>query len=468
MNGVYPILEYGAQSGADFDATASIQSAIDACHAAGGGRVLVTPGLFRILRLTLRAHVELHLMAGARLVGISDPRPAERLALLEAKDADFISVTGLGVIDGDSQSYVATRIPYHLGGVENRPKIMLFEHCKNVTITGITIENAPTWTIHPVGCENVLISSIRILNDLRMANSDGIDPDHCQNVRIADCTIRCADDCIVLKNTLPYRQYGPCRDILITGCQLTSTSAGFKIGSETWDRFENIVMSDCIITDSNRGIGIQLRDTGSVETALFQNITIHTRYFYPRFWGKADPIWITAIPRDPDQPTGSIRGVRFSNIVIRSEGSIFVQGTQPGDISGVTFDGLDITLYKQSKWEGGLYDRRPATMTREQKERAPRPGNGREGNSNIPLLDISEADAHRSANIFRDKANALRLENASDVCVRNTTARFEGDQPYYGDALRAIDVNGLRVENFRARTAHADDRPLRLENTTMA
>ncbi|MFQ9702025.1 MAG: glycosyl hydrolase family 28 protein [Enterocloster clostridioformis] len=63
------------------------------------------------------------------------------------------------------------------------------------------MRNAPFWTLHPAGCDDVLISGLRILNDLNVANSDGIDPDHSTNVRIIGCHVTCADDCICLKSS---------------------------------------------------------------------------------------------------------------------------------------------------------------------------------------------------------------------------------------------------------------------------
>ena len=79
------------------------------------------------------------------------------------------------------------------------------------------------------GCEDVLVDGIRILNNLRMANSDGIDPDHCRNVRIANCHVECGDDAIVLKNSADYKEYGSCENITVSGCTLISTSAAIKL-----------------------------------------------------------------------------------------------------------------------------------------------------------------------------------------------------------------------------------------------
>ena len=61
------ILAYGAVADGATDSTTAIQRAIDACAAAGGGRVTVPAGVFRSYTLSLKTNVELHLEAGAVL-----------------------------------------------------------------------------------------------------------------------------------------------------------------------------------------------------------------------------------------------------------------------------------------------------------------------------------------------------------------------------------------------------------------
>ena len=63
----YSIIDFGAAAGGETLCTAAIQAAIDACAAAGGGRVIVPAGLYRTGTIFLRSHVELHLQHGARL-----------------------------------------------------------------------------------------------------------------------------------------------------------------------------------------------------------------------------------------------------------------------------------------------------------------------------------------------------------------------------------------------------------------
>ncbi len=50
----------------------AIQSTIDACADAGGGRVIVSAGRYCCGTIFLKSHVELHLLAGACIVGSPD------------------------------------------------------------------------------------------------------------------------------------------------------------------------------------------------------------------------------------------------------------------------------------------------------------------------------------------------------------------------------------------------------------
>mgnify|MGYP000711478246 CR=1 FL=1 len=62
------------------------------------------------------------------------------------------------------------------------------------------------WTVHLIGCNDVSIDGISILNNLKIRNGDGIDVDHSKNVRIANCHIESGDDCICLKNRREFEE----------------------------------------------------------------------------------------------------------------------------------------------------------------------------------------------------------------------------------------------------------------------
>jgi len=68
----FPITAYGAVAGTS-DSTAAIAKAIAACHAAGGGRVVVPAGEFSTGAIHLKSNVNLHVSAGATLRFNPDP-----------------------------------------------------------------------------------------------------------------------------------------------------------------------------------------------------------------------------------------------------------------------------------------------------------------------------------------------------------------------------------------------------------
>lgn len=382
----YCVLDFGALGNGTADDTAAIQAAIDACASSGGGRVVLPGGrIFRSGALVLRSHMEFHLEMGAVLKGsdrLSDyllfggsaPEKMETPSyenceyagmpthyFLYARGCEDLAVTGLGRIDGNEEIFYGEATRWHIeGSFYPRAPLLFLENVSRLTIRDVTLAGSAFWTVHMVGCRDALIDGVRILNNMRMANCDGIDPDHCRNVRIANCHIECADDCIVFKNTAHAMQYGPCENITVTNCTLTSTSAAIKFGSESEDDFRNIVISNCVISRSNRGISLQLRDRGRVENVSFQNLAIETRLFHPEvYWGNAEPIAVTVLRRKEGSELGAVRDVRFSNIFCTAENGILLYAEEPGAISGLRFDGVSLRLRRATDYETGVHDLRP-------------------------------------------------------------------------------------------------------------
>lgn len=78
---------------------------------------------------------------------------------------------------------------------------------------------------------------------------------------------------------------------------MVSRSCAIKIGSENMDVINNVLFNNCIIRDSNRGIGIQNRDEGTVTNVVFDNMIVDCRLWSDVWWGKAEPIYVTSYPR---------------------------------------------------------------------------------------------------------------------------------------------------------------------------
>ena len=174
--------------------TAAIQAKIDAAAANGGGRVTVGKGVHPCRTLYLKSGVELHLEEGAVILGGTKPEdyddampldqvytysnavPATitRKAFIFAQDAHGIAITGKGVIDNSGTAFFDHRTwakPTHL----LRPRTVIFLRCRDIRFEDTTFKDSPLWTMWLRFCENITVSRIRIEDEQRMINSDGID-----------------------------------------------------------------------------------------------------------------------------------------------------------------------------------------------------------------------------------------------------------------------------------------------------
>jgi polygalacturonase len=390
QSGNYNALDYGAKGDGTNDDTPAVQQAVDACAANGGGQVILPGGkTFLTGAITLHSGVDFHLARGAVLKGSARWQDyGEAGALLFAKDADNISISGDGVLDGNDhavwqkladeqaggdvnkpgwwpQSFCGVWWPFGRSAadktlVPGRPMQIILIGCKHVRVRDITIRNAPSWTVHPVGCEDVVIDSISILNDWNVANNDGIDLDHCRNVRVANCHIDTADDGIVLKNTPNFAGYGRSENITVTGCTIASRSCALKL-DEAYapPGIRNVVFDACVIFRSNRGLCIQSRDEGDIENILFSNISIETQLQSNKWWGAGEPIHVSHLPRHPDTKLGHVRQIRFSNILCKGESGIYLRGCAAQPLEDIVFDNVRVEVGKTTGQPGGFYDDRP-------------------------------------------------------------------------------------------------------------
>ncbi len=453
----YNVMQYGAKGDGVTNDAFAIQHAIDDCAKNGGGQVVLQSGrVFYSDSIKLKENVDLHIQKGARLKATSDIdgyiRPNKLIntpdtalignpvtgkpsfVFIYAYGADGCSVSGEGVIDANGHAFVQRKDRYYVtGDFYPRPTVIYTEKCRHITFKDFTVVDAPFWTLHPAGCDDVLIDKIRILNDLDVANSDGIDPDHCSNVRILGCHIECADDCICLKTTKGNAEYGPCENIIIDSCTLVSTSAAVKIGTEGVDDFRNVIVNNCVISKSNRGLSIQIRDGGSVENVSYSNIMIETRRFCPDWWGTAEPIVITSFNRDENTNSGSIKNIRFFNVTARGENGVLLHGSEDNYVEDVTFENCNITLTKTSKWQCGLYDLRPAL------------------NRGVEKHDNS----------------AFVIKYARDIKIMKTKTSWGNICESYKHAVDAENVDNLELLRFEGRAADFAAEDIKLNNVRL-
>ena len=429
---------FGAVGDGSTDDTAAVQTAIDEAASAGGGRVVVDGGgRYRCGSIELKTGVELHLEGGSRLVAASTVDDFSRTVVvgalnsgvgttnaltnglfLWAENARDIAVTGTGVIDGSAGAYVTASGDEIYEMDKRRPFPLFFIGCSDVVLRDVRFEDAALWTVRLSGCDGVLIDGIVIRNDMRVPNADGIDLDHCKRVRVVGCDIITPDDGISLKTTDEFLRYGGVEDIVITGCTVQSRSTAITVGVDTDAPLRNIVVSDCVIRDSHRGVSVSVGTgtNGYVENVLFANLVIETRHTSTDWWGCGEPIVVRSAPWHDE--AGAIRRVRFSNILARGENGVLIHATDPGSVHDVLLSDVRIELARWTAYPGGRQDLRPLDHA------APFPGEA--GTNGLRAITPP----------------GILIENADDVRLRDVEVAW-GDAPA-GEYGAALDIRGSR------------------------
>ena len=423
---IFNVLDYGARGdGATLD-TAAIQKTIDAAATMGkGARVLVPKGrTFLISTLELRANIDFHIQGGAELLISTNRADYASDGVLTALNAESLTISGKGKFMGQALAFMTgydAKDEWWLFK-EWRPKMFVLTGCTNLIVRDITFGDAPEWGLHMLGCHKVLVDGIKIRNHLDVPNCDGIDPDHCTDVLIKNCDIRCGDDAIVIKATRQTKDYGPCENIRVQDCVMETQDSGLKIGTETTSDIRDIIFERCEIKTSSRGLTIQLRDEGSVSNIVFRDIKFTSRYYSDPWWGRGEAISFTAIQRTNSIPLGKIQNVLVQNVTGRAENSIRVYGAEPGHIENVRFENVAVKFDRRTKYKGGLFDNRPTKVYE-------------------PILQHGNP--------------GFALHNAADVTLRDCRVSWGGSLPdYFTHALEAENVTGLKLTRFKGEAAN--------------
>ncbi|MCC5929652.1 MAG: glycoside hydrolase family 28 protein [Cyclobacteriaceae bacterium] len=327
------ITDFGAVEGGEVLSTTAIAAAIDACHDAGGGRVLVPPGKFLTGPVHLKSNVNLHISEGAELLFSQNPDDYLPLVftrfegvelmnyspMVYAFEQENIAITGKGILNGQadplhwwpwkgkwsknallgihwdesmpSQSeaisahrqLAADNVPVEdriFGeGHYLRPNFVQPYRCRNVLISGVTIIHSPMWVIHPTLCENVTIRSVRVIS--HGPNNDGCNPESCKNVLIEGCFFDTGDDCIAIKSGRDHdgrRLSVPSENIIIRGCEMKDGHGGVVMGSEISGDVRNVFAEDCDMNSPRLDRALRVKSNsnrgGNIENIYLRNIRI--------------------------------------------------------------------------------------------------------------------------------------------------------------------------------------------------
>ena len=353
----YNVVDFGAVNDTTVLSTVAIQRAIDDCSKAGGGRVVVPAGIYKIGTLVMRSHVNLHLEQGATLYGstrLKDYRPLKTdyvslrtqtatVQLIYADGVEDVTISGYGTIDGRGRAF--KKLSWNDEGI-TRPHLLRFIQSRDIRIENITLRNSACWMQHYLACDRLQISGIKVVNRNNY-NNDALDLDGCHDVVVTGLIADSDDDAITLKSTSPRL----CENIRIADCVVSSHCNAVKLGTETNGGFRNINISGIVVKPSSnqqekffgqwRGtsaISLEIVDGGTMENVSLSDFTVE---------GTESPIFIRLANRGrgyklrggdgtlsgngnddtiaeliPIDHVGTMRGLHLTNISVRNAGPV--------------------------------------------------------------------------------------------------------------------------------------------------
>jgi len=375
---------YGAKADGATKDTHALQQAIDAC-AAKNGTVRLVSGTFLTGPLTLPSHTTLDIEPGAILLGSQDKadypeviefRESALQPLISATNAEDITITGGGVIDGAGQPWWqmvrAAKAAHNLSAVvaAKRPRLLVFDHCRHIHIDNVTIRNSASWQIVPYYSDDVTITNTRIYAPANSPNTDGIDPFSSHHVTISHDIIDDGDDNVAIKSGQPGSPGpdDPSTDITVTDCTFLH-GHGMSIGSEVSGGVQRVHVSHIIFKGTTNGVRVKSnRDRGgNIGDFDFRDLTMEdvktpiliTEY-YPKIpeHDRAQPITrltphfhdisITNLTAAGANTAGVIIGLPESPITSITLTNVHIMARTGMTVSDATVTARDFTVTPQS------------------------------------------------------------------------------------------------------------------------
>lgn len=394
--GCLNVRDFGAKGDGLNDDTVAIQSAVNVCPA--GGRVLVPEGTYLIRPLVLKSDLTLNLVKGATL--LADPEekhypllPGEPVdvvtgeniqvnswegtpalgcqSILSAYYAQNITVVGQGVIDGNASfdtwwKDVKTR-------TIARPKLVFFNRCEGVTFHGILGRNSPAWNFHPFFCKDVGFYQIAVEAPPDSHNTDGTDPESCDNVKYIGVRFSVGDDAIAIKSGKMYmgmKYKTPATNHLIRNCLMERAHGALTLGSEISGGIKDLSVSQCLFSHTDRGLRIKTRrgrgEQCVVDGVEFSNIKMDNvmcpivinMYYFCDPDGKTEYVW-TKEPLPVDERTPHMGSFTFRDMTCTDceWAAAYCYGLPEMPIDSVTIENVTFT-FKPDAQAG-----RPAMMS---------------------------------------------------------------------------------------------------------
>ncbi len=243
-----------------------------------------------------------------------------------------------------------------------RPVMVSFIECKNVYFQGVLFENSPSWNLHPLMCENVILDGLFVRNPGYSQNGDGLDLESCRNSIIVNCQFDVGDDGICIKSgkDKPGRVRGrPTENVIVDNCKVFQGHGGFVVGSEMSGGVRNISVKNCQFLGTD--VGLRFKSTrgrgGVVENIYISDIymfNIETESFlFDLYYGgksatetleDGDKVSDNEINYPVNEETPVFRNIFVKNLISRNaRRAMFFNGLPEMKISNIHIEDVKIT-----------------------------------------------------------------------------------------------------------------------------
>jgi polygalacturonase len=404
--------------------TKAFESAIAKLSSKGGGKLLVPAGVWFTGPIVLKSNINLHLEKGALILFSPDmslyPLVNTSFEGLETKRCQSpisgrnlvnVAITGQGTINGSGEAWRPLKRDkvtdkywkkvVKSGGVLKtpdywfpsagslkgesisdmnvpradltdaewleikdflRPVMVSLVECKNVFLHGVLFENSPSWNIHPLMCENLIVDNVFVRNPGFAQNGDGIDVESCKNSIIVNSTFDVGDDAICIKSGKDKEgriRARPTENLIVDNCKVFQGHGGFVVGSEMSGGVRNVSVRNCQFmgTDvglrfkSNRGRGGVVENIYISDIYMF-NIVTDSFLFDLYYGGKSASEAADDGDVNPTETTTPLvteetpvfRNIFVKNIVSRNANrAMYFNGLPEMNISNINVENASIS-----------------------------------------------------------------------------------------------------------------------------
>lgn len=340
---VFDVRDFGATGDGLTLETASLNRAVEAAAAAGGGTVFVPAGRFLTGTIQLKSNVTVQLAPGAVIVGSTQladypenppPEPIDtapfrrlrprypdaleygRFAIFAATGQSNVRITGAGTIEGNgdhpnfSKRELVARGLTRQEAHARRPFGLSFVRCREVRVEGVTLRNLASWTQDYLDCDGVVVDGVTVDSAGEDRNNDGIDIDGCRNFRVVNSRFRTGDDAICLKSS-----FTACENVVIANCVIHSRVNAVKFGTASNAGFRSVAVTNLVIEHAAAaGVALEVVDGGVLDGVVISNLVMDEvgAAIFLRL-GDRGRSWM----RPEDHVVGTLRNVSISNVTAR-------------------------------------------------------------------------------------------------------------------------------------------------------